>query len=332
MQLVMDHAGKIGVRGACQAFGVPEASYYRWRENDVASANAGPKARHWRRLSESEESVALELLTSDRFMDMAPEAIESTLLDEGRYVASGRTLYRILERNTGIKERRNQLRHPAYTKPELLATGPNQVWSWDITKLKLGPKWSYLHLYVVLDIFSRYVVGWMVASKEDAMLAERLIAECCIREGVLPLQLTIHADRGAAMKSKAVAQLMADLQVTRSHSRPHVSNDNPFSEAQFKTLKYHKDFPKHFESQETAREFLAYWFEWYNHQHRHSGIKMLCPADVHHGRAQDILTRRHTVRMEAYARHPERFPLGTPKLEILPPEVWINKPNQQAVA
>jgi putative transposase len=258
---------------------------------------------------------------------MAPHEVYATLLDEERYLCSIRTMYRILEENTEVKERRNQLRHPDYKKPELLATGPNQVWSWDITKL-LGPvKWSYYHLYVILDIFSRYVVGWMVAPCESATLAKQLIGETCSKQNIQKEQLTIHADRGSSMKSKPVAFLMADLGITKTHSRPHTSDDNPFSEAQFKTLKYRPDFPDRFGCIEDARQFCRAFFPWYNNEHKHTGINLLSPTDVHHGEAESIIASRQNVLNTAYALHPERFVRKMPEHKPMQQAVWINPPK-----
>jgi len=262
----------------------------------------------------------------ERFVDQAPREIYATLLDEGRYLCSVRTMYRILEKEGELRERRNQLRHPAYRKPELLATAPNQVWSWDITKL-LGPaKWTYYYLYVILDIFSRYVVGWMIAGRESASLAERLIEETCHKQVVQPNQLTIHADRGSSMTSKPVAFLLADLGITKTHSRPHTSDDNPFSEAQFKTLKYRPDFPQRFGSIEDARSFCQLFFRWYNQEHHHSAIGLLTPDMVHYGQAQQVLEARLNILNRAYQAHPERFVHGAPAPTPLPEAVWINKP------
>jgi putative transposase len=237
-------------------------------------------------------------------------------------------MYRVLEAEQCVRERRLQLRHPNYAKPELLATAPNQVWSWDITKL-LGPrKWTHFHLYVLLDIFSRYVVGWMVASRESAELAQRLIREACERNHVTPDQLTIHSDRGPSMTSKPLALLYADLGIVRSLSRPHTSNDNPFSEAQFKTLKYRPDFPDRFGSIEDARVHAAALLDWYNNEHRHSSLALLTPADVHHGRAGARLEVRDRALDAAFAQHPERFVLGPPKAPRPPANAWINPPQQ----
>jgi len=259
-------------------------------------------------------------------MDQAPQEVYAALLDQGRYLCSVRTMYRILEENQELKERRNQLRHPAYQKPELLATAPNQVWSWDITKL-LGPvKWTYFYLYVILDIFSRYAVGWMVASRESALLAERLLHETYQKQSIQPGQLLIHADRGSSMKSKPVALLLADLGVTKTHSRPHTRDDNPYSESQFKTLKYRPDFPERFGCPEDARAFCQGFFRWYNTQHHHSGIGLLTPQMVHYGLAWEVFRAREKVLLAAYEKHPERFVRKAPAPLALPQAAWINPP------
>ena len=267
----------------------------------------------------------LAQLHSPRFVDRAPREIYATLLDEGHYLCAPRTMYRLLAAAHEGRERRNQLRHVAPC-PELLATRPNEVWSWDITKL-LGPaKWTYYYLYVILDIFSRYVVGWMVAHAESARLAERLIAATCEMQGIRPGQLTIHADRGTSMTSKAVALLLADLGIIRTHSRPHVSNDNPFSEAQFKTLKSRPEFPERFASAEAARAFGHPFFTWYNTEHRHGGIGWLTPAMVHYGQVDLVRTARRQILTAAYAAHPERFVRRPPEPPAVPNAVWINPP------
>jgi putative transposase len=235
-------------------------------------------------------------------------------------------MYRILEKEGELKERRNQLVRPHYTKPELLAQGPNEVWSWDITKLKGPQKWTYYSLYVILDIFSRYVVGWMVAHRELGPLARKLIEETCEKQSIQPGQLFIHADRGSSMTSKPVAFLMADLGITKSHSRPSVSNDNPYSESQFKTMKYRPEFPERFGSIEDARAFCQSFFPWYNKEHYHSGLGLMTPEDVHYGKAQRIIEARKDVLYAAYEKHPERFKGRIPKPMPLPDKVWINKP------
>jgi len=269
------------------------------------------------------------VLHEPRFADQAPAQIVATLLDEGRHSASERTMYRILDENKEVRERRNQLKHPNYAAPQLMCTRPNELWSWDITKL-LGPAtWSYFHLYAILDVFSRYMVGWMVADKESSELATKLIKATCERQAIVPGQLTIHADRGSSMKSKPVAFLMADLGVTKTHSRPHVSDDNPFSEAQFKTLKYRPDFPKRFGSLQDARSHCQAFFRWYNEQHHHSGIALLTPHDVHHGLSTQRLQQRSQTVQNAFLAHPERFVHGAPKPFQLEQQVWINKPKPQ---
>ena len=324
MQLVTDHATDLGVAATCEALGVARASYYR----SLRPAPSEPQTRTVpRKLPPEERQAVLNVLHSKQFVDVAPAEVHATLLDEGQYLCSARTMYRILEENQEIRERRNQLRHPSYAAPELLATRPNELWSWDITKL-LGPrKWTYYYLYVILDVFSRYVVGWTVAYRELASIAERLFAETCERQTIEPGQLTIHADRGSSMTSKPVAFLMADLGITKTHSRPHVSNDNPYSEAQFKTLKYQPGFPVRFGGYEHAREHCRVFFPWYNNHHRHAGLSMLTPYEVHHGLAEQRLEERAAVLARAYEAHPERFPRGLPTPGQLPTEVWINKPQ-----
>jgi putative transposase len=267
------------------------------------------------------------LNNSERFLDDAPRQVYATLLDEGIYLCHWRTMYRILEAYAEVRERRNHLQYPAYAKPELLATAPNKLYSWDITKLKGPAKWTYYYLYVILDVFSRYVVGWLIAKRESAALAEALIAETCAKQGIEPDQLTIHADRGSSMRSKTVALLLADLGVTKTHSRPYTSTDNPYSEAQFRTLKYRPDYPDRFGSLQDARSWAQAFFHWYNHEHHHSGLGLLTPATVHYGQAEAVRAKRQQVLLEAYAAHPERFVRGVPTPPELPKEVWINKPE-----
>jgi putative transposase len=268
----------------------------------------------------------LAVLHSERFVDRSPGQVYATLLDEGTYLCSERTMYRILDKHQEVKERRNQRKHPQYKKPELLATGPNEVWSWDITRLKGPVKWTYFYLYVILDIFSRYAVGWMVATRETAALARQLIEETCTKQGIAPGELILHADRGSPMKAKSTALLLADLGVGKSHSRPHVSNDNPFSESQFKTMKYNPRFPDRFGSPMDARAFCGPFFRWYNTEFRHSGIGMMTPEMVHYGLAEDIQAKRQRVLAQAYAANPERFVRGKPMPPELPGAVWINPP------
>ncbi len=271
----------------------------------------------------------LDELRSERFMDDSPAQVYATLLDEGTYLASQSTMYRLLAANGEVRERRDQLRRPNYAKPELLATKPNELWSWDITKLFGPQKWTYYYLYVILDVFSRYVVGWMVAHRESAVLAEKLIGQTLAKQGIARGQLTLHADRGSSMKSKPVAFLLADLGVTKSHSRPHVSNDNPFSESQFKTMKYRPDFPDRFGCIQDARAFGQPFFGWYNDEHRHSGLGLHTPASVHYGGAVAIREHRTVVLAAAYAAHPERFVRAMPQPPSLPTAVWINPPQPE---
>lgn len=315
-------APQVGVAPACRALGVPRATFYRRRK--PATGRQQPNTPPARALSTSEREQVRETLASPRFVDRAPAEVVATLLDEGHYLCSERTMYRILAQDHPVRERRDQLTHPEYAKPELVATAPNQTWSWDITRL-LGPTtWTYYYLYVLLDIFSRYVVGWMVADRENSALAGRLIRETCARQDIQPTTLTLHSDRGSPMTSKCTAQLLADLGVTRSLGRPQVSDDNPFSEAHFKTVKYHPDFPRRFPDIHAAIRFCRSFFPWYNDHHRHGGIAMLTPADVHHGRAEQVLAqRRHTLH-KAWAEHPERFVRGMPKPPTLPAAVCIN--------
>jgi len=317
-----------GIAPACEALGLGRSTFYRHRRPQRPGSRIPPRPKHPRALKDTERQNVLAVLHQDRFVDKAPREVYATLLDEGAYLCSASTMYRILGREDEVRERRRQLRHPQYRKPELLATAPNQVWSWDITKL-LGPvKWTYFYLYVILDIFSRYVVGWLVAHRESAALAQRLISRTCDQQGILPGQLTIHADRGSSMRSKPVALLLADLGVTKTHSRPHVSNDNPFSESQFKTLKYRPDFPERFGSLEDSRSFCRTFFPWYNNEHRHQGIALLTPETVHYGRAETVIAARQEVLQAAYAAYPQRFVHKPPNALPLPEAVWINPPSK----
>jgi len=324
----------VGRKAACAAVGMSRATHYRTHPvsepvEPVEPRPAREPQRQPRALTPQEQATVLEVLHSERFADAAPATVYATLLDEGSYLASESTMYRLLRARGETGDRRNHATHPAKVKPELVASGPNQVWSWDITKLHGPAKWTYYYLYVILDIFSRYPVGWMVASRESAVLAERLIAESVRKQQVDRGQLTLHADRGSSMASKPVAFLLADLGVTKSHSRPHCSNDNPYSEAQFKTLKYRPDFPERFGSIEDARVFCDRFFRWYAHEHRHSGIGLHTPADLHYGRAHAIREARGRVLDTAYADRPERFVHKAPEPPKLPGAVWINKPEDK---
>ena len=312
------------IKEACEALQIPRASFYRFfgPEKPIEERPKPPLT-----LSEQEEQVILDILHSERFQDLAPAEVYATLLDDGDYLCSVRTMYRVLDKHQEVKERRKHVSRTHYVKPELLATGQNQLWSWDITKLKGPRKWTYYYLYVILDIFSRYVPGWMIAEAENASLAEQLIAETCDKQNILKDQLVIHADRGSSMKSKLVAELMADLGVTKSHSRPCNSNDNPYSEAQFKTVKYCPRFPKRFGSIQDARTFGREFFAWYNNEHKHAGISLLTPAQVHYGQAEQIIAQRNQVLHEAFMKNPSRFKYRKPQHPQLPKEVWINKPD-----
>jgi putative transposase len=305
MATVTEVGPRLGIAPTCAALRLPRATYYRRRRPQSVPS---PRRASPRALSGAEQAAVLAVLHEPRFVDLAPSEVYATLLDAGQYLCSERTMYRVLAAHQEVRERRHQLRHPCYAAPELLARRPNELWSWDITKL-LGPaKWTYFYLYVMLDVFSRYVVGWMVAHGESATLAETFIRETCDRQGIGREQLTIHADRGQTMISKSVAFLLADLGVTKTHSRPHVSNDDPYSEAQFKTLKYRPAFPDRFGSIQDARAHCQVFFPWYNTDHHHSGLGLLTPHDVHLGLAEHRVAERAAVLATAYAAHPERFP------------------------
>jgi putative transposase len=326
---ISDLAPLVGTRAACAAIGEPRARYYRRHrhaplpERPVRAPRPQPRA-----LSEPERSAVLEVLHHPDHVDEAPATVYAKLLDEGTYLASTSTMYRLLRANAEVRERRRQATHPAAKKPELIATAPNRCWSWDITKL-LGPaKWEMYYLYVVIDIYSRYVVGWMLARAERAKLAEALLADSVANQGISPGRLTIHSDRGTSMASKPVAFLLADLGVTKSHNRPHCSNDNPYSESHFRTLKYRPTFPGRFGSFEDAQSFCRHFFRWYNAEHRHSGVGFHTPADVHYGRAELVRAERGLVLDAAYAAHPERFVRKPPTPPELPTVAWINKPEQ----
>jgi putative transposase len=324
MNAVDQLAPTVGIESACDALGVPRASFYRRPVYGPKPLILRPSPA--RALSGEERALVRQLLHSPRFQDCAPAAVQATLLDEGQYLCSTRTMYRVLEQDGASRERRDQLVHPAYHKPELLASAPNELWSWDITKLRGPAKWTYFYLYVILDVFSRYVVGWMLALREGAELATTLLAETCGKQNIQPGQLTVHADRGSSMRSKPVAFLLADLSITKTHSRPYTSNDNPYSESQFRTMKYRPEFPERFGCLEDARAFCQGFFAWYNDQHRHSGIGMMTPAIVHHRQAPLIHRQRQAVLDAAYQAHPDRFVRQRPAPLPLPQEVWINKP------
>ena len=326
----------VGLARACRVMNVDRAAVYRARaaaRHLHASRPAPlPRCRPPLAFSEVEKLRVLDTLNNERFADCSPRQTYATLLDEGVYLGSVRTMYRLLAGCDQVRERRNQLVHPVYSKPELLAAQPNEVWSWDITKLRGPGKWTYFHLYVILDIFSRYVVGWMVAPHESADLAEMLIADTFAKQGVAPGSLTLHADRGSSMRSKQVAALLVDLEVTKTHSRPHVSDDNPYSEAQFKTLKYRPDFPDRFGSIEDARLHCQIFFPWYNTEHRHSRIGLMSPTTVHHGLAAELTRQRSITLDAAFLAHPERFKNNAPRPPEVPNAVWINPPMKKATS
>jgi putative transposase len=330
-QTVEELTPVIGTLPACRALGVAPATIYR-RRRPPAPRPKRPRPTPPRALTGPERAAVLAELHSERFVDSSPAQVWATLLDEGSYLASERTMYRLLAADGEVRERRAQLSHPAYQRPELLATRPNELYSWDITKL-LGPaKWTYYYLYVILDVFSRYVVGWTVQHREDARVAKDLIAQTVAQQQIAPGTLTVHADRGSSMTSKPVAFLLADLGITRTHNRPYTSTDNPYSEAQFKTLKYRPAFPQRFDSIEHARAHCREFFDYYNHQHRHSGIALMTPATVHHGLADDTHAERARVLAAAYARTPERFVRRAPAPPPVPTAAWINKPNTDEAA
>ena len=319
----------VGVVAACAALGVSRATYYRAQQPRPVPA---PRPRPARALSDEERARVLATLDSEPFMDLAPAQVYAKLLEDGEYLCSTRTMYRILAAANQVRERRAQRCHPAYTKPQLVATAPNQVWSWDTTKLPGPTKGTYFVLYVILDIFSRFIVGWQVAQRESATLAQELIAACCAQQGIVPGQLTAHADRGSPMIAKSTAQLYVDLGIAQSHSRPHTSNDNPYSEATFRTMKYRPAMPDRLGSLEHARQVVRALVDWYNEDHYHVGLELLHPVDVHYGRAAEIVAARQRVLDDAHGRHPERFVHGRPTQKSPPPAAWINPPPVDLIA
>lgn len=319
----------IGVVAACAALCMSRARYYRAQK---PKAEPSPRPRPHRALSQDERAHVLATLDSDAYMDKAPAQVFAALLELGSYLCSIRTMYRILAANDQVRERRAQRQHPTYTKPQLVATAPNQVWTWDITKLPGPTKGTYFSLYVILDLFSRYIVGWQVAARESAVVYQELVEACWKDQGVVPAQLTIHSDRGAPMTAKSTALLYADLGILKSHSRPHTSNDNPYSEANFRTLKYRPDMPDQLGSVEHARQVVRALVGWYNDEHYHLGLALMHPADVHYGRTADIVAARQHVLDAAHEAHPERFVTGRPIQKAPPPAVWINPPATEAVA
>ena len=333
MSVFADLHPQIGTAAACVALSINRSGVYRararWARRDVCMLPRPRRSRPPLAFSMAEQSVLLLILNSERFADLAPAAVYAILLDEGRYYGSIRTMYRLLAAQGLAGERRKQRVHTTYAKPELLAIKPNEVWSWDITKLKGPMKWTCFHLYVILDIFSRYVVGWMLAARESKDLAEQIIADTVHKQRIIPGTLTLHADRGSSMRSKPVADLLIDLDIIKTHSRPHVSDDNPYSESQFKTLKYRLDFPARFGSIEDARAHCQAFFRWYNNVHRHSGIGLMTPHTVHYGLAEQLTAERNTTLEGAFAAHPNRFKGLVPKPPVVPTAAWINPPKEE---
>jgi putative transposase len=328
--IVREAAAVVGEREACKALGMSRSSYRRWsapRCTRPARRRSGGRA-----LSPTERADVLAILHEPRFVDLPPAQVHAILLEEGKHPCSVRTMYRILDAAGENVERRNVRRYVDAVKPELLASRANELWSWDITKLRGPTKWTYYYLYVIIDVYSRYIVGWMIATKESQTLAAKLIDETCKKQQIAHGTLTLHADRGSSMSSKCVAFLCADLGVTKTHSRPYQSNDNPYSESGFKTLKYRPEFPERFGCIEDARAFVRDFVAWYHHEHHHSGLAMFTPHDVHHGIVDEKIELRAAALRDAYARNPERFPHGAPTIKRPPKEVWINKPTQHADA
>jgi len=327
MKLVEDASQLSSVATACRVLATPRSWYYRQKaasgqEREKSSSRPAPR----RTLGEAEKVEIRWVLNSERFADQSPREVYAALLDEGVYLCHWRTMYRVLAEQQQVRERRNQLRHPAYSKPELLTTAPNQLWSWDITKLKGPVTWQLFYLYVVLDVFSRYVVGWLIDEHESGELARELIAQSYQKQDVALTQLTLHADRGPAMVSQTLAQLLSKLGVAKSHARPYTPDDNPFSEAQFKTMKYRPDYPERFDSLEHARSWARTFFAWYNHEHHHTSLGLMTPAMVHYQRVDEVRASRQRVLDAAYAARPERFTKGRPLAPQAPDQVWINPP------
>ena len=329
MQGVLFLAPIVGVAAACLALCMSRSRYYRAQK---PKPEPTPRPRPARALSDDERAKVLATLDSDAFMDKAPAQVFAKLLEDGEYLCSVRTMYRVLAANDQVRERRAQRQQPTYTKPQLVATAPNQVWTGDITKLPGPTKGTYFALYVILDLYSRYIVGWQVALRESAAVYQDLVKACCKDQGVVPEQLTIHSDRGSPMTAKSTALLYVDLGIAKSHSRPYTSNDNPYSEANFRTLKYRPDMPDQLGSVEHARQVVNALVDWYNDDHYHVGLALMHPADVHFGRTADIIAARQRVLDAAHAAHPERFVTGRPIQKAPPPAAWINPPATEVVA
>lgn len=333
MTLLEEASLSYGITTACQALAVPRSWYYRQKAAD-GLAQEKPELRPTPKhaLSEAEKARIRTVLNSEQFVDQSPREVYATLLDEGVYLCHWRTMYRILVEHDEVRERRNQRQHPQNTKPQLVASGPNELWSWDITLLTGPARRLFYYLYVILDVYSRFVVGWMVAEGESSELAETVIAAACHKQNIRRDQLTLHADRGSAMRAKTVAQLLADLGVTKTHARPYTPNDNPYSEAQFKTMKYRPNYPDRFDSLDHARSWARAFFTWYNLKHHHTGLALMTPAVVHYGQADEVRAKRQRVLDAAYAAHPERFVKGHPIAPKAPDQVWINPPQPATTA
>jgi len=333
MTLLEEASLSYGIKTACQALTVPRSWYYR--QKAVGSlAQEEPELRPTPKhaLSEAEKARMRTVLNSERFVDQSPREVYATLLDEGVYLCHWRTMYRILSEHDEVRERRNQRQHPQSNKPQLVACGPNELWSWDITLLAGPARRLFYYLYVILDVFSRLVVGWLVDEGESSELAEMIIAAACNKQNIRRDQLTLHADRGSTMRAKTVAQLLADLGVTKTHARPYTPNDNPYSEAQFKTMKYRPNYPDRFDSLDHARNWARAFFTWYNQKHHHTGLGLMTPAVVHYGQTDEVRAQRQHVLDEAYAAHPERFVKGRPIAPKAPDQVWINPPQPATVS
>ena len=333
MTMLEEASLSYGITTACQALAVPRSWYYRQKAVvGLAQEKPEPRPTPKHALSEAEKARMRTVLNSEQFVDQSPREVYATLLDEGVYHCHWRTMYRILSEHDEVRERRNQRQHPQSTKPQLVAYGPNELWSWDITLLAGPVRRLFYYLYVILDVFSRLVVGWTLAEGESSELAERVIAAACHKQNIRRDQLTLHADRGSAMRAKTLAQLLADLGVTKTHARPYTPNDNPYSEAQFKTMKYRPNYPDRFDSLDHARSWARAFFAWYNHEHHHTGLGLMTPTVVHQGQVDEVRAKRQRVLDEAYAAHPERFVKGHPIAPKAPDQVWINPPQSATMA
>jgi putative transposase len=326
MQTVETLTAVVGVQAACEALAVPRSSLYAARQPrpETAPRPAGPPANA---LTPAEKAAVLGELNSARFADQTPYEVYPQLLDDGRYLCSLRGMYRILAENQAVRDRRDHLRHPVRPAPQVVARRPNQVWVWDITRLLGTLKYQCFYLYLVLDLFSRFIVGWLIAEKQSGDYAEQLLAASYRRFQLTPKQLTVHSDNGGPMTAKPVEWLFSDLGIQASLSRPHVANDNPHAEAGFKTLKYHPTYPDRFDDLAHAGRWMRDFEQWYCYQHHHSALGLMTPAAVHFGTADQLWDKRQAVLHAAYQAHPERFSRGQPVPPRWPAEVWINAPK-----